>query len=345
MQYLRQSTAATVLVGPFVDRTDMYTPETGLAAGTVDEIGVYKHDATALTDISGTTTFTHRAGGQYTATLSATDTNTLGRLTLYVRDDSVCLPVEEEFFVLDANAYDIWVNGTLNNLTGGFGSASPNNLQGHLVAVMSKAASTPTAAGTYNAATDSLEYIGERVPLIEGSGFSTSTDSLEALRDYLVALVAPSVTASSALSGSGFLSDCVSLIRKATDEPSTNPKYTGADLVEMIQVAFNAILTDIHSNTDHPIMIRHSITWVSGAQDYIMHPAVAPDCEDQHLDGPTGVGDHAGLLQQPWRLRVEAGGERTAAPLGLGVYRHAGTPVRPVGRTPHAQGRPGHSSD
>lgn len=112
MQLLKQSTAATVLIGPFVDNTDGYTPETGLAAGTVDEIGVYKHDATALTSISGTTTFTHRAGGMYTATLSSTDTGTLGRLTLYVRDNSVCLPVWKDFMVVPANAFDSIVLGS-----------------------------------------------------------------------------------------------------------------------------------------------------------------------------------------------------------------------------------------
>lgn len=112
MQLLKQSTAATVLIGPFVDNADGYTPETGLTAGGVDEIGVYKHDGTALTSISGTTTFTHRAGGMYTATLSTTDTNTVGRLTLYVRDDSVCLPAWKDFIVLPANVYDSLVGGT-----------------------------------------------------------------------------------------------------------------------------------------------------------------------------------------------------------------------------------------
>jgi len=112
MKYLKQSTAATVHVGPFVDYSDGVTPETGLAAGTVDEIGVYKDSATSLTDISGTTTFTSRAGGIYTATLSTSDTGTLGHLRLFVRDDSVCLPVWEDFMVLPAAVYDSLVAGT-----------------------------------------------------------------------------------------------------------------------------------------------------------------------------------------------------------------------------------------
>lgn len=112
MLYLKQSTAATIHVGPAVDATDGFTPETGLAAGTVDEIGVYKHAGTSLTSISGTTTLTHRAGGMYTATLSTSDTDTVGHLVFYMRDDSVCRPIRLEFTVLPANVYDSLVGGT-----------------------------------------------------------------------------------------------------------------------------------------------------------------------------------------------------------------------------------------
>jgi hypothetical protein len=109
--FLRQSTAATIIMGPFLDITDGVTPEVGLTAGTVDEIGVYKHDATALSDLSATTTFTHRAGGMYTMTLATGDVGTLGRLTAFVRDDSLALPVWKEFIVLAANVYDSLIAG------------------------------------------------------------------------------------------------------------------------------------------------------------------------------------------------------------------------------------------
>lgn len=112
MLYLKQSTAATVHIGPAVDGTDGFTPETTLAAGTVDEIGVYKHAGTALVSISGTTTLTHRAGGMYTATLSTSDTDTVGHLIFYIRDDSVCRPIRVEYTVLPANIYDSLVGGT-----------------------------------------------------------------------------------------------------------------------------------------------------------------------------------------------------------------------------------------
>ena len=106
MRFLKQSTAATIIVGAFVDKTDGFTPEVGLTAATVDEIGVYKHAGTALVSLVATTTFTHRAGGVYTMTLSTADTATLGHLLVYVHDDSVCRPVLIEFMVVPANVYD-----------------------------------------------------------------------------------------------------------------------------------------------------------------------------------------------------------------------------------------------
>jgi len=105
-QLLKQSTSTTVTIGPAVDASDGVTPETGLAAGTVDEIGVYKHEGTSLVDISGDTTMTHRAGGMYTVTLDTGDTDTVGRLRLFVRDDDTCLPMWKDFMVVPANVFD-----------------------------------------------------------------------------------------------------------------------------------------------------------------------------------------------------------------------------------------------
>jgi hypothetical protein len=106
MRFLKQNTAVTLAVGVFVDKADAFTPETLLTTGTVDEIGVYKHGGTAIVSISGTTTFTHRAGGTYTCTLSASDTDTVGHLYLVIREDATCRPKVFEFMVLPANVYD-----------------------------------------------------------------------------------------------------------------------------------------------------------------------------------------------------------------------------------------------
>lgn len=164
---------------------------------------------------------------------------------------------------------------SLTAITSGFGASSPDRLIDHLRSIMSKGAVTPASLGTYSPAADSLEFASERRALMEGAGFSTSTDSLEAIRDAITTLVAPAVVSASSLSGSGFLSDVVSLVRKATDEPSQSPKYTDGDIVEYLQVGMDTVITDIAVNTDHPIVVRYNVTLVDGTQYYILPPNVA----------------------------------------------------------------------
>lgn len=114
-QLLRQSTVATVVIGPAVDIVDNVTPETAMEVSginEVDEVGVYKHDGTALVDLKSFTTLAHRAGGMYTVTLRVEETDTLGRLTLFMRYDNVCLPVSKDFMVVPAEIYDLFIAGT-----------------------------------------------------------------------------------------------------------------------------------------------------------------------------------------------------------------------------------------
>jgi len=168
------------------------------------------------------------------------------------------------------------ISSELLKLTTGFGAASPNNLKAHLNAMSSSAAPSPSSGfGTYDSTTDSLEAQGSCLTDIKGAGFSTGSDSLTVLRDTIDNLLAPAVVTSSALSGSGFLSDCVSLIRKATDEPSTQPKYTDADIVEYIHAAFDTEIADINIITDNAIKARMDINVVDGQQYYCLPPNCA----------------------------------------------------------------------
>jgi hypothetical protein len=178
----------------------------------------------------------------------------------------------------------------LNILASGFAGTSPNRLIDHLRVMMNSAFSAPfpSSIGTYDPSTDSLEALGTAQGLMKGAGFSTSTDSLKEIRDAIDTLVAPAVVSSSSLSGSGFLSDVVSLVRNATDEPGQSPKYTDGDIVELIQVGMDTVMTDIHVNTDHPIIVRYSITLVDGTQNYILPPNVAELMRVAKINSNTG---------------------------------------------------------
>ena len=109
MYLLKQSIAATITFGPALDTSA--APVTGLTKGGVDEVGVYKEAGTALVDLSAVD-FTHRAGGMYTTVLAVGSVDTLGKLRFYVRDDSECIPIWEDFMVLPANVYDALVSGS-----------------------------------------------------------------------------------------------------------------------------------------------------------------------------------------------------------------------------------------
>ena len=97
MLFLKQSTASqSVLIGPFVDSTDGDTAETGLSIANTD-IKLSKNGGTMASKNSGGAT--HDAGGWYTITLDATDTNTVGRLQLSCKVAGA-LAVFAEFQVL-----------------------------------------------------------------------------------------------------------------------------------------------------------------------------------------------------------------------------------------------------
>lgn len=103
MNLLKQSTAATIKLGPFIDDTDGKTAETGLTISQAD-IRLSKNggDIAQTHDATGAT---HDELGYYNVPLDATDTNTLGRLLVAVHE-SGALPVWQEFLVVTANVYD-----------------------------------------------------------------------------------------------------------------------------------------------------------------------------------------------------------------------------------------------
>lgn len=105
VMWLRQSTAAKVIVGPFVDETDGFTAETGLTLAAMDDAELVKHGSASVVDISGRT-FTHVQGGQYALDLSTADTDTLGTLRIFFRDAGTARPLAMDFMVLSAHVYD-----------------------------------------------------------------------------------------------------------------------------------------------------------------------------------------------------------------------------------------------
>ncbi len=100
-QILRQSTAVDVLIGPFVDATDGYTPETGISPAVK-----LSKNGQALIAKADVTVPVHDADGYYNCELDATDTNTVGTLVLTVAGSATALAVRHEYQVIEEAVYD-----------------------------------------------------------------------------------------------------------------------------------------------------------------------------------------------------------------------------------------------
>lgn len=112
---LKQSTAATVVLGPFVDSTDGVTAETALTISQAD-VRLSKNAGT-FAQANEATSATHMENGYYSKPLSTTDTNTLGRLTITV-SEAGALPIRQEYEILPAHEWDALFTATGSALRG-----------------------------------------------------------------------------------------------------------------------------------------------------------------------------------------------------------------------------------
>lgn len=107
--WIKQGSSLEVTLGPFVDSTDGFTPETGLTI-TPTDVRLNKNGGGwgAKNDSANAS---HEENGWYTCALDSTDTSTLGSLVIAV-NESGALPVWREFVVVPANVYESLVNGS-----------------------------------------------------------------------------------------------------------------------------------------------------------------------------------------------------------------------------------------
>jgi hypothetical protein len=106
--WLKQSTAVDIALGPFVDEMDGKTAEAALTISQAD-VRLKKNggDWVAKNDAGAAV---HEENGWYEVALDATDTGTLGILKVAVLE-SGALPVWESYMVVPAHVYDGLVAG------------------------------------------------------------------------------------------------------------------------------------------------------------------------------------------------------------------------------------------
>ena len=106
---LRQSTAVVISFGPFLDKTDGVTLEVGLVSALDHATTGIKlsKNGLALTIRNATVTpTTYDSYGNYRVTLDTTDTNAVGTLRMQFEEAATCLPVWQDFQVVEEAIYD-----------------------------------------------------------------------------------------------------------------------------------------------------------------------------------------------------------------------------------------------
>ncbi len=105
--FLKADTLVKIKAGPVVAVGDGFTPITNLDLSTADVAEAFKHDSAGVTDESGALfAAIANAAGYYNWTLTATVLDTEGMLSLLVNDTSLCLPIRDDYMVVNANVYD-----------------------------------------------------------------------------------------------------------------------------------------------------------------------------------------------------------------------------------------------
>ncbi|CAK0771354.1 hypothetical protein CCP3SC15_420028 [Gammaproteobacteria bacterium] len=201
-QWLKQSTAATIKMGPFLDDTDGKTAETGLTISQAD-IRLTKNGAD-VAQTHNAAGATHDEGGFYDIPLDTTDTNTLGRLKVFV-EESGSLPVWQDFMVVPANVWDsmfgaAYLQVDLTQIATAAVSASTAQLgvnvvnwKGSAAAAMTGDAYAEAALVHAHAAGAETQATAAAASLANGGFTDLLIDGIKTKTDYL-----PSATAGSA---------------------------------------------------------------------------------------------------------------------------------------------------
>ena len=102
--FLKQSTAVDILLGPFLDETDGKTAEAGLTISQAD-VKLSKNGQALAQKADVTACAADGSDGYYNCELDATDTNTVGQLTVVVHE-SGALPVRLDYHIVEEAVYD-----------------------------------------------------------------------------------------------------------------------------------------------------------------------------------------------------------------------------------------------
>lgn len=188
---LRQSTSKAVSFGPFSDKGDGVTLEVGLVSA-IDHattgILLSKNGGALTIRSQAVTASTYDAYGNYIVTLSATDTNTVGTLRMQFSEAATCLPVWQDFTVVEEPVFDALFAASATGVpaAGALEATSQSILTD--TAEIGAAGAGLTNIGTIATVTNltnlpAAAALEATLTSMKGATFAEATDSLEALRN------------------------------------------------------------------------------------------------------------------------------------------------------------------
>jgi hypothetical protein len=171
MQLLKQSTAATVLVGPVLDSAGL-----AITTAVIGDFQLTKNGSTAA--LASPATATHSHNGNYLIALSTGNTDTAGRLVISVNNSAQAMG-SHRFTVLLPSVFDAIVTNATNT-TGGLPTATGT------ITALAGAVSTLTAGGVR---TELATELGRIDATIGSRATQTSVDAIDDYVDTEVAAI------------------------------------------------------------------------------------------------------------------------------------------------------------
>lgn len=234
---IRQGATHKVVIGPAVAVANGYVPVTNLTLSGADEAEVILHDNGTVVDISGYTfAAITTADGYYHLTLQSGISNTVGHMTVVVNDDSLILPLRQDFVVIDTAIYD------------GLYADGATEIPANVTKWLGTAAATPTTAGVPEV---DLTHIA-------GAAVSTTTAQLGVNVVQLSADATAADNAEAFFDGTGYAgtNNVIPLVTDITTKTGFRLSATGVDDVwdeatsgHVAAGSFGAVLPTIRANT------------------------------------------------------------------------------------------------
>ena len=214
--FLKQSTSAVVLVGPVLDASGV-----AVTTAVIGDFTLTKNGTSAA--MSGNT-ISHAHNGHYAITLTAANTDTIGRLTISVNNTAQAMPVFR-WGICQPTVYDALFTNAVNT-TGGLPAAT--GAISALAGAVSTYAGGAVASVTGNVGGNVVGSVGS----ISGVTFPTHFDNLDIAANGHVTATVDSIN-NNAITASSIQANAITAAKIATD--AIGAAQLAADAVTEIQ--------------------------------------------------------------------------------------------------------------